>query len=64
MKKFSSLLVVLLLMLASFTAGVEYQRGDVDQNGQVGISDVTCLIDYLLNGTWPEEPVTPPDTDE
>ena len=25
-------------MLASFTAGVEYQRGDVDQNGQVGIS--------------------------
>ena len=29
-------------MLASFTAGVEYQRGDVDQNGQVGISDVTC----------------------
>ena len=38
-------------MLASFTAGVEYQRGDVDQNGQVGISDVTCLIDYLLNGT-------------
>ena len=33
MKKFSSLLVVLLLMLASFTAGVEYQRGDVDQDG-------------------------------
>ena len=59
MKKFSTLLVVLLLMLASFTAGVEYQRGDVDQNGQVGISDVTCLIDYLLTGTWPDEPVSP-----
>ena len=59
MKKFSSLLVVLLLMLASFTAGVEYQRGDVDQDGLVGISDVTCLIDYLLNGTWPDEPVSP-----
>ena len=29
MKKISSLLVVLLLMLASFTAGVEYQRGDL-----------------------------------
>ena len=55
MKKISSLLVVLLLMLASFTAGVEYQRGDVDQNGQVGISDVTCLIDYLLTGTWPDD---------
>lgn len=64
MKKFSSLLVVLLLMLASFTAGVEYQRGDVDQDGQVGIADVTCLIDYLLNGTWSDNPVTPPDSHE
>ena len=59
MKKFSSLLVVLLLMLASFTAGVEYQRGDVNQDGAVNITDVTCLIDYLLTGSWPEEPVTP-----
>lgn len=64
MKKISSLLVVLLLMLASFTAGVEYQRGDVSQDGQVNISDVTCLIDYLLTGTWPDEPVTPPDDHE
>ncbi len=64
MKKFSSFLIVLLLMLASFTAGIEYQRGDVDQDGLVGISDVTCLIDYLLTGTWPDEPVTPPDTHE
>lgn len=64
MKKFSSLLVVLLLMLASFTAGVEYQRGDVDQDGQVNISDVTCLIDYLLSGTWSDESVTPPDGHE
>ena len=52
MKKFSSLLFVLLLMLASFTAGLEYPRGDVDQDGVVGIGDVTCLVDYLLNGTW------------
>ena len=60
MKKLSSILVVLLLMLASFSAGVEYQRGDVNQDGNVSISDVTCLIDYLLTGTWPDEPVTPP----
>ena len=59
MKKINSLFVVLLLMLASFTAGVQYQRGDVDHDGQVGISDVTCLIDYLLNGKWGDEPVTP-----
>ena len=58
MKKISSLLFVLLLMLASFTAGVEYQRGDVSLDGHVDIADVTCLINYLLNGTWGDEPVT------
>ncbi|MBR4828363.1 MAG: hypothetical protein IKZ92_00985 [Muribaculaceae bacterium] len=64
MKKFSLLFAVSMLMLASFTAGVEYQRGDVNYDGQVSISDVTCLIDYLLTGAWPEEPVTPPDDHE
>ena len=59
MKKTVTLLsVVLALMLASFTAGMEYQRGDVDQNGSVDISDVTCLINYLLYGTWLEDPAT------
>ena len=59
MKKISALFMVLLLMLASFTAGMEYQRGDVDQDGIVGIGDVTCLVDYLLYGTWGDEPVNP-----
>ena len=63
MKKFSSLLFVLLLMLASFTAGMEYPRGDVDYNGKVNIADVVTLVDYLLTGTW-DEPVTPPDEHE
>ena len=62
MKKISSLLFLLLLMLASFTTDVEYQRGDVNQDGQVTIGDVTCLIDYLLNGTWEDESL--PATDE
>lgn len=48
-------------MLASFTAGIEYQRGDVNQDGRVTIGDVTCLIDYLLTGSWDDEPVTPDD---
>ena len=61
MKKITSILFVLLLMLASFTAGTQYPRGDVDQNGSVNIADVATLIDYLLTGTW-EGPVTPPDT--
>ena len=46
-------------MLVSFTAGMEYQRGDVDQDGIVGIGDVTCLVDYLLSGTWGDEPLNP-----
>lgn len=51
MAKFSSLLVVLLLMPVSFTAHAEeYPRGDVDRDGAVNISDVTCLIDNLLKG--------------
>ena len=38
-------------MLASFTAGAqEYPQGDVNQDGAVNISDVTCLIDNLLAG--------------
>ena len=64
MKKAILVISVLSLMLASFTAGVEYQRGDVDQNGRVNIDDVTFLIDYLLKGTWGDEPVTPVDNHE
>ena len=38
-------------MLASSTAhSQEYQQGDVNQDGAVSISDVTCLIDNLLAG--------------
>ena len=59
MKKFSSLLFVLLLMFASFTAGREYPRGDVDLNGEVNIGDLTTLIDYLLTGYWPGEQPLP-----
>ena len=50
--------------LLSFTAGMEYQRGDVNQDGNVSIKDVTCLIDYLLNGTWGDEPVTPEEPED
>ena len=56
MKKISLFLVVFSLMLASFTAGMEYQRGDVNQDGQVDITDVTCLINYLLTDSWLDEP--------
>ena len=59
MKKFISLLVVLLLMLASFTAGVRFPRGDVNYGGQVSISDVIDLVNFLSNGHWPEDHEAP-----
>lgn len=62
MKKITTLFVFMAFMLASFTAGMQYERGDVDQNGQVDIADVTCLVDYLLCGTWGDDPVNPDDT--
>ena len=30
----------------------QFLRGDVDMDGNVGIADVTALIDYILAGTW------------
>ena len=61
MRKISLALLFVSCMLVSFTAGVEYQRGDVNYDGQVSIADVTCLIDYLLSGEWPDSPVIPPE---
>ena len=56
MKRFSLLFIVSLLMSYSFTARAQvFPRGDTNQNGSVDISDVTCLINYLLNGTWPDD---------
>lgn len=60
MKNSSSFLLVSLLLLASFTVRMENPRGDVNYDGKVTISDVTCLIDYLLSGNWSDEPVVPP----
>ena len=59
MKKITSFLFVLLLVLASFTPDIDIPRGDADQNGEVNIADVTTLIDYLLYGHWPGEQPQP-----
>ncbi|MBR7012158.1 MAG: hypothetical protein IKI10_04630 [Muribaculaceae bacterium] len=56
MKKFNSFFVLSLLMLPSLISNAqEYLRGDVNYDGQVSISDVSCLIDYLLKGSWPDD---------
>lgn len=61
MRKISFLLLFAAAVLASFSVNAQYQRGDVDQDGEVGISDVSVLIDYLLTDQWPETPVIPED---
>ena len=66
MKKFSLLyLLPMLLMLAVpfQTVADDYVRGDCNLDGNVTISDVTTLIDYLLRGTWEEDPAQPSDGD-
>ncbi len=49
-------------MIDNLLSGVP--EGDVNQDGVANISDVTSLIDYLLSGSWPDDPVTPPDPHE
>ena len=65
MKKKLLILVLAVLTLASFTSYTLYSRGDVDQDGQVGISDVTCLIDYLLTDgeSWDDGSQSSPQTE-
>lgn len=66
MKKFSFfyLLPALLMFVVPFqTAADDYVRGDCDLDGNVNISDVTTLIDYLLRGSWEEDPAQPADGD-
>jgi len=59
MKKNLSLYCVLML-LCLFANPLQmnandFLRGDCDLDGKVNISDVTSLIDYLLNGQWPDD---------
>lgn len=62
MKNIFSFLAIFIMMSATSTANAqEYLRGDVNGDGQVNVSDATSLIQYLLNGTWPDDTITPTD---
>ncbi len=65
MKKITICLCIVFcfILLFSFKANAQHVRGDVNLDGQVNISDVTTLIDYLLRGKWGDEPVTPGGTE-
>ena len=54
-KKFYLGFCLFLMSFVPLSSSAQYQRGDVNEDGSVGISDVTTLIDYLLSGFWPGE---------
>lgn len=56
MKKFHFLVLLVMLATPLWAAADDFERGDVDQSGTVGIDDVTCLVDYLLSNEWPIGP--------
>ena len=55
MKKITLFFVLMMMSAAAFTAAAgNNMRGDCNQDGGVNIADVTCLINHLLSGRWPE----------
>lgn len=59
---FKSVFVLCLLALPLRTVANDFLRGDCNEDGKVNISDVTCLINYLLSNHWSEEDPTEPET--
>lgn len=58
MKKFSFLFLIPMLMMLAVpfqSVADDFVRGDCNLDGNVNISDVATLIDYLLNEHWPDE---------
>ena len=63
MKKISLFFVVLMMLAIPLsTAADDFLRGDCNEDGKVSISDVTCLINYLLSNQWPQEEPLPENT--
>ena len=44
--------MLVLAMAFPISASQTFARGDVSLDGNVSISDVTTLINYLLSGQW------------
>ncbi len=54
-KNFFLLLLALCLCVPAW--GQSTLKGDLDEDGRVTPADISCLVDYLLNGFWPDRPV-------
>ena len=49
----------MMLAIPFSTAADDFLRGDCNEDGKVSITDVTCLINYLLSGSWDVTPDDP-----
>jgi len=49
------IMLVVMMALSLPAMANDGLRGDVNSDGKVSIDDVTCLINYLLKGYWPDE---------
>ncbi len=68
-KSFGAVMARAFLPKTTFTYGddtpePQYTRGDVDCDGNVGIADVTALVDYILSGEDSEVNLDAADCDE
>ena len=63
MRNKAIIITLMLAFCASMTtmAATRYKRGDIDHDGSVSPSDISALINYLLNGVWPEDPEPDPE---
>ena len=50
------IVVAVALMLPALCGMAQTTRGDYDYDGQTTVADVTAVIDYLLYGTWGDQP--------
>ena len=64
LKSLMRVLALVVLVVVPSVSRADVVRGDVDGDGYVSINDVATLINYLLKGVWPDEPVIPADEHE
>lgn len=60
-KSLMRVLALVVLVAIPSVSRADVLRGDANGDGKVNITDVTALINYLLKGVWPDEPVIPAD---